>query len=186
MAHIKIPQYASHRGVTPEYIRICIKKGKIPESALLRKGQRWLVDPVKADKALDSNLSHINRKNKARSKNKTAKTKQKQPAKTAKNKTKKIKSLTRLEKKEMTLAECQRLHEQYKAALKELEFKQKSGELLDAEQVKAAAFEQARQVRDSLMNIPARLGPILAGESDPTKIVNLLNDEFRKALESIT
>lgn len=156
-----------------------IKKGKIPASALKREGKRFLVDPEKADSALDENLSHVNQKTKTNPKNKTPKSK-------PKSKTRKIKPLTDLEKKEMTLAECQRLHERYKAALKELEFNQKSGELLPADEVKAVAFEIGRSIRDQIMNIPPRLGPILAGESDPNRITKLLNDEFRKALEQLT
>jgi hypothetical protein len=150
-----------------------IKKGKIPKSALRRIGKRFLVDPDKADAALAETLSHVNRK---------IKTSDPKP----KTKTRKIKPLTDLEKKEMTLAECQRLHERYKGALKQLEFDQKSGRLVPADEVKAAAFEIGRSIRDQIMNIPPRLGPILAGESDPNRIVKMLNDEFRKALEQMT
>jgi hypothetical protein len=169
--YIKIPQYAKHRKVTPEYIRRLIKSGKIPEFALKRHGKRWLVDPEKADAALEKNLSYVNRKNGPNGSVLTSKIKP---------------ELTELEKRDLTLAECQLLHQKYKAALAELEFKQRSGELLPADEIKAAAFEVGRSVRDSIMNIPPRLGPILAGESDPNRIVKMLNDEFRKALEQLT
>lgn len=179
MTHIKIPAYAKHRGVTPEYIRVLIKKGKIPETALKRVGKRWLVDQKKADVALAETLSHVNRKTKTNRKIKTSGPK-------PKTKTRKFKPLTEIKKRDLTLAECQRLHQKYKAALAELEYKKKSGELLSADEVKSAAFEIGRSIRDQVMNVPARLGPILAGESDPNKIVKMLNDEFRKALEQMT
>jgi hypothetical protein len=183
LTHIKIPAYAKHRNVTPEYIRVLIKKGKIPGSALKRVGKRFHVDPKKADAALDANLSHINRSCKNAAKNKTTKRKF---VSSKKSKTRKIKPLTNLEKKEMTLAECQRLHERYKAALKQLEYDQKSGRLVPADEVKAAAFEIGRSIRDQIMNIPHRLGPVLAGERDPNRITQLLQGEFRKALEQLT
>ena len=175
MTHISIADYAKHRGVTPRQIRRLIQKGKIPDSALKPKGKRFIVDPDKADIALSGSLSQVHKSGT------TA------PAKrTTPTKTKKIGPLTELEKRDLTLSECQRLHEKYKAALKQLEFDQKSGELLPADEVKAVAFEIGRSIRDQIMNIPPRLGPILAGESDPNKIVKMLNDEFRKALEQMT
>ena len=179
MTHISIADYAKQRGVTPRQIRRLIQKGKIPKSALKPKGKRFIVDPKKADIALSGSLSQVHKSGKPASEKRTT------PATTPAKK-KKIGPLTELEKKEMTLAECQRLHERYKAALKQLEYDQKSGRLVPAADVKAAAFEIGRSIRDQIMNIPHRLGPVLAGEADPARITQLLEDEFRTALEQLT
>jgi hypothetical protein len=161
--------------VTPRQIRRLIQKGKIPKSALKPKGKRFIVDPGKADVALSGSLSQVHKSRTAAPGKRTTPTKKK-----------KIGPLTELEKRDMTLAECQRLHERYKAALKQLEFDQKSGRLVSADEVKSAAFEIGRSIRDQIMNIAPRLGPILAGESDPNRITKMLHDQFRKALEQLT
>jgi len=75
--------------------------------------------------------------------------------------------------------------EKVKTRLKELEFQKKSGELILAEDVKKAAFDKARQVRDSILNVPSRVSALLAAESDETKILALLTAELKRALEEL-
>lgn len=49
------------------------------------------------------------------------------------------------------------------AEILELELEEKRGRLLDAVEVKGAAFEAARKTRDMIMDIPQRMGPLVAG-----------------------
>lgn len=59
---------------------------------------------------------------------------------------------------------AQRLKENYLAKLRKLEFEIKSGVLIDADAARSAVFALARGDRDSLMNWPARVAPLIAAE----------------------
>ena len=58
-----------------------------------------------------------------------------------------------------------------------------AGKYVDADEVKVAAFNKARIVRDGLLNIPDRLAALLAAESDEHKVHKLLASEIRAVLE---
>lgn len=76
--------------------------------------------------------------------------------------------------------------EGYVARLAKLEFEQKSGKLVDADQVRAQLFALGRRARDSLLGVPDRLSPILAGHSDPAVIHRLLTEEITRGLAELT
>lgn len=69
--------------------------------------------------------------------------------------------------------------------LAELDLGHKKGQLLDAEEVKKAAFEKARIVSEAFENIPARIGAILAAEKDEFKIRHILKVELDKTREEL-
>ena len=83
------------------------------------------------------------------------------------------------------LNESRARHEHYKAEKARLEALQGRGELVPAEEVKAAAFKLARGVRDSIMAIPDRLAAQLAGTTDARQCHTLLTEELRIALRSL-
>jgi len=85
-----------------------------------------------------------------------------------------------------TYAQSRAIRENFQARLAKLEFEQKSGKLVDADDVKKQAFKAARTVRDSMLNIPDRIAAELAAETDTFKIHKRITDEIRKALESLT
>ena len=66
--------------------------------------------------------------------------------------------------------------------LAELDRKLREGELVERREVKEAAFSSARNIRDALMNIPARVSSLYAAETDPQKIHHSLEDEIRTVL----
>lgn len=73
----------------------------------------------------------------------------------------------------------------YRAKMAKLNFEKMDGMLILAEEVRKSAFEKARQVRDSLLNIPARVSPILAAEHDAKKVNEILTHELRQVLEGL-
>ena len=83
------------------------------------------------------------------------------------------------------LAESKAMREHFKALLTELEYKERSGELILAKDVVDANFEKARMIRDQFLNIPARVSPIIAAERDPKKVHEILDKEIRQVLESL-
>lgn len=88
-------------------------------------------------------------------------------------------------KKHPKFIESQARRERYKADLTELEYFQQVGKLILAEDVDREWFELARLVRDTMLNIPARIADQLAHETDPRKVQDLLEAEIYQALESI-
>lgn len=92
-------------------------------------------------------------------------------------------SLLKVSDDEMRKAKIQR--EVYKAKLCQLQFEKESGLLVYAADVKHAAFESGRMLRDQLLNIPARVSPILAAERDTKKVNEILTKEIRQCIETI-
>lgn len=65
---------------------------------------------------------------------------------------------------EHDLAEAIRIKENFNALLKQLEFEQKSGSLIDLTIARTVLFDAARAARDSWMNWPMRVGPKIAAD----------------------
>lgn len=56
------------------------------------------------------------------------------------------------------------------------------GRVVDVGAAKREAFESYRIIRETLLNIPARLAAELAAETDPAKLFARLDDAIREAL----
>jgi hypothetical protein len=65
---------------------------------------------------------------------------------------------------EHDLAEAIRIKENFNALLKQLEYEQKSGSLVDLTVARTVLFDCARAARDSWMNWPMRVGPKIAAD----------------------
>lgn len=92
----------------------------------------------------------------------------------------------RVRKNAEKFQEARASSEDYKAKLFRLKFEQQSGKLVDAEVVKKRAFENARALRDSLLNLPNQIGVDLAAETDPLKVINMLTRELTRCLEELS
>ena len=57
---------------------------------------------------------------------------------------------------------------------------------LSAHDVRSAAYAKARQTRDAILNIPDRIGAIVAAESDSTKVIDIMKQELTNALEELS
>lgn len=57
--------------------------------------------------------------------------------------------------------------------------------LVDTEGVKKAATDRSREYRDSMMNLPDRLSPLLSAEDNTDKIHKMISDEIRSILKGI-
>lgn len=85
--------------------------------------------------------------------------------------------------KDPAIAKSQAKKEEFRAKLVELEYEERVGTLVRKDEVEKEMFRIGRQVRDSLLNVPARLAGILAAESDQRKVHDLLESEMRQSLE---
>jgi hypothetical protein len=72
-----------------------------------------------------------------------------------------------------------------RAKLLEIKARVEAGKYIAVDDVKAAAFNRARVVRDALLNIPERLAAMLAAEDDERRIHQILAIEIRAALEEL-
>lgn len=72
------------------------------------------------------------------------------------------------------------------AELSELKLQETLGQLVRADTVRAETARLAAALRESLLQLPARLTPILAAETDPAKLHDLLERELHQVLAQLT
>jgi len=82
-----------------------------------------------------------------------------------------------------TLSEAQRQVALERVVALRLANRKKDGELILGSEARREAFECARAVRDSVLNVADRLAGELAAESDTVRVHTRLDAELRKALE---
>ena len=68
------------------------------------------------------------------------------------------------------------------ARLAKIDFEERTEKLVSRDEIQVAAFNRYRTFRDGMLNIPDRLAAVLAAESDPRQVHELLSTEIRKAL----
>jgi len=85
------------------------------------------------------------------------------------------------------LAEAIRIKENFNAKLKELEYEQKTGQLVDFETAQAVFFETFRAQRDAWLNWPIRIGPLLAADLglEADKVTEALTAHVHKQISSL-
>lgn len=177
MQTVGLREYGRMRGVSGEAVRRAILTGRLVNSVTYDEKKRPRVNPELADKewatytdSTRGSLAHANPK--GHSATKTA-----------------IQDADEIEVESgnpaSSFAKSRAIKEDYLARLAKLEFEEKSGKLVEADQVKDEAFRVARTVRDSILNVPDRISAELAAESDAFKIHQRLTDELRKALEML-
>ena len=76
--------------------------------------------------------------------------------------------------------------ETYLARLAKLEFEQKSGKLVDADEVRAQIFALGRRARDGLLGLPDRVAPLLVGQADQAAVHRLLTQEIMTCLGELS
>jgi hypothetical protein len=84
-----------------------------------------------------------------------------------------------------SLAVSKQVKAAYEAKLTELEYKERSGEMGNLQDVRKEAARLARQVRDLLLIVPSRNAAKVAAMSDPEDIRALLQEEIELALKGM-
>lgn len=82
-------------------------------------------------------------------------------------------------------AEARRRKELALAHLRELEFKQKAGELVNTRSVQDSWFAVLRLTRNRILNIPDRVADMLATETDAAVVHTTLMAELNQALSTL-
>lgn len=75
--------------------------------------------------------------------------------------------------------------EYYNAKMAELEYKEKAGQLVNAEKVKAETFKIGRRVRDTLLGVPDRVAAELANMKEPREISIYLKEQIALSLKDL-
>ena len=82
-----------------------------------------------------------------------------------------------------TITESRAQKEKWLAKTAQLNYEERVGQLVDAEEVRQAAFKVARAVRNGLNGIPDRIAAELAAETNQFRVHKILSDEIRRVLE---
>ena len=75
---------------------------------------------------------------------------------------------------------------QIETALRELELKEKSGQLVERGAAEGQFFRLARTVRDNFQNLPARTAGLVCAERNQQRCYDILADEVQQILEGLT
>ena len=168
---LTIRAYARHRGVSHTAVRKAVSSGRITLEA------DGTIDPAKADVQWDTSTDLSKPRNSV-----TGVPKPQQPAAAAPAPV----DLPYVDGSGARLASSyaasRAAHEGYRARLAKLELEQRSGKLVDADEVRAQFFALGRRLRDALMGFPDRLAPVLAGETDPHCVHEILVAELTACL----
>lgn len=76
--------------------------------------------------------------------------------------------------------------EEAEASIAEMKQAEMQGLLIRADAVRSAWAAKITGARDALLQIPSRLAPVLAAESDLVRVTALLEDELRQALADLS
>lgn len=150
-------EYARHRGCAMSTVQKAIKDGRIDVEII--KGQKK-IDWKDADEKWSQNTDTY------------------RPSSTDSGTTKKVKG--------PTYQQSRAIREAYQAKLAKIEYEQKIGKLVDADQVKRHAFEMGRRIRDAILNIPARISNELLSADNAFDIEQILNREFDEVLKNLS
>ena len=82
--------------------------------------------------------------------------------------------------------DARRRRELAEANIAEMKQAEMEGLLIRADAVRSAWAAKITGARDALLQIPSRLAPVLAAESDLVKVTALLEDELRQALAELS
>lgn len=94
-------------------------------------------------------------------------------------------SLAETEGAEPSLADSRAQKEYYYALLAQLDYEQKSGKLIDAEEARRLVFVASRKTRDMLLTIADRLAPVVAGLDDRFACHTAIETEVRRVCEEL-
>jgi len=84
-----------------------------------------------------------------------------------------------------SFAQSRAVREAFAAKLTKLDFDQRSGKLVDKNELRMRLAKLHMGVRDALRTIPDRVAPIVAAETDQAKIHAMLLKEIGQALEGL-
>lgn len=175
-------QTAEALGVSRQAVQGYIERGQIPRGAMRRtRTGRYKIDIERVKAELPNQLSDINRGRRG-----------KRPGETIGGvgvgapQEEKQRTATKAGMGGMDLQTARRFNEQYKAALKKLEYEQKAGKLIEVERVQGVGFDAGRMIKERCLSIADRCSPLVAAESDQFRCKQILVKEISQILEGLS
>jgi len=155
---LSIPEYATHRGVSPQAVRKAIKDGRLRQ-AVTHTGRNAKIDQAAADVEWRRNTSQAQQR--------TA-----EQINTGKAAAQGLLTTGTDGMQSIDYSKARAYGEGYKAKLLEMEYREKAGQLVRVDEVKMGTFKMVRTFRDAVQNIPVRIVNELAaiiGNVEPAK-----------------
>lgn len=149
--------YAKHRGVSTEAVSKAVRTGRITA------GPDGKIDPERADREWEENTD---------------------PSKVRKKMTE-DEALASPANGLPSIAQSRAIREAYEARIKKLNYEVKKGKLVNADEVRVAAFNVSRIARDKILNLPDRLAPRL-DMRDMKEVHEVLSKETRLICEDLS
>ena len=173
---VTVKDYAAHRGISVQAVRKAIREGRLGRAAY-KKGNSYVIDKDLADQAFDKNTNpSLRRSAEQINSGKAAAQGRAEPA---------------APEQALSYSKARAYGEGFKAKLLDLEFREKSGQLVRADEVKTSTFKVVRMFRDAVQNIPVRIVNELAavvGDVEPGKrheMLMIMQREINQALEEL-
>ena len=178
---LSIRAYAQHRGVSHTAVAKAIKAGRIS------KEPDGTIDPAKADTQWERNTlpsqSLDTRASKLTQKVAT-------PAVSTPVSSREAQASLETRAAAPDYQTSRAIREAYAARLAKLEFEERTGKLLNADEVKVKHFNLARLLRDRIQQIPRKVAPQIVAavvvQPDQRVVEDLLMEAIREALEELS
>jgi len=183
---LSVRAYAQHRGVSHTAVAKAIKAGRI---SVEPDGK---IDPAKADAQWSRNTLPSQNLNPGASKSapKVATPPVSTPVSTAPVSTREVQAPLETRAAAPDYQTSRAIREAYAARLAKLEFEERTGKLLNADEVKVKYFNLARLLRDRIQQIPRKVAPqivaAVVAQPDQRVVEDLLMEAIREALEELS
>lgn len=184
MPGLSIRAYARHRGVSHTAVRKALASGRISA------GADRLIDPAEADRQWTVATDVTKPRNSVTGDPKLRRSapavaEPKSSAPSLENPANGVGEAGAL-RAASSYAASRGVRESYLARLAKLQFEERSGKLVDADEVRAHLFSLGRRLRDAMLGVPDRLAPVLVGQSDQAAIHRLLTEEIMASLAELS
>ena len=87
--------------------------------------------------------------------------------------------------KNATYLQAKTAREVYEAKNAQLEYEERCGKLIRVDAIRSALAGMIASTRDSLLQIPARVAPVLAVETDAARVHDMIQSEIHQALAQL-
>ncbi len=174
-----IRAYARHRKVTPAAVRKALQSKRIT----IMDGK---IDPEIADREWAANTDESKPRNSVSGNPGRGRTPEIPPtASSVARAPRQVATMSAVQTSAGGYAAARAVRESFDARIRELEFKRMSGAFVPVKDVERVAFETYRRVRDKLLAMPDRVGPVVAGMADIPLAIKTLHDEVLLVLEEL-
>ena len=161
---LNLTEYARRRGVSKEAVSLAVKHGRLKNSVSRDDKGNPKIAPALADQEWEANTDK--RRGWYAIQNSKA-------------------NAEASEKVSGTLSQSRAVREAYLARLAKLDFEERSGELIRVESVRSALASLVSSTREAILQVPARVAPVLAVENDPARLHDVLMEELQQALSQL-